>query len=176
MQIYLEQLLYNLATYSDLEDPRLELVIVKNPSMNAFAVPGGVVGFHTGVFAYAENEDQMASVLAHELAHLSQRHFSRGAEAQKKTSVLSMAGLLASVVLAATAGGDAATAAMVTTQALARLHRAFSKSISSQVAPRTSPLLAAVRMRKRRASAETVWMADNSVRKDGRSSKANAGW
>jgi predicted Zn-dependent protease len=119
MQIYLEQLLYNLATYSDLEDPRLELVIVKNPSMNAFAVPGGVVGFHTGVFAFAENEDQMASVLAHELAHLSQRHFSRGAEAQKKTSALSMAGLLASVVLAATAGGDAATAAMVTTQALA---------------------------------------------------------
>ncbi len=119
MQIYLEQLLYNLATYSDIEDPRLELVIVKNPSMNAFAVPGGVVGFHTGVFAYAENEDQMASVLAHELAHLSQRHFSRGAEAQKKTSVLSMAGLLASVVLAATAGGDAATAAMISSQALA---------------------------------------------------------
>ena len=52
--------------------------------MNAFAVPGGVVGFHTGVFAFAENEDQMASVLAHELAHLSQRHFSRGTEAQKK--------------------------------------------------------------------------------------------
>jgi predicted Zn-dependent protease len=119
MQIYLEQLLYNLATYSELEDPRLELVIVKNASMNAFAVPGGVVGFHTGVFAFAENEDQMASILAHELAHLSQRHFSRGAEAQRKTSVLTMAGLLASVVLAATAGGDAATAAMVTSQALA---------------------------------------------------------
>ena len=119
MQIYLEQLLYNLATYSELEDPRLELVIVKNPSMNAFAVPGGVVGFHTGVFAFAENEDQMASVLAHELAHLSQRHFSRGAEAQRKTSALTLAGLLASVVLAATAGGDAATAAVVTSQALA---------------------------------------------------------
>lgn len=119
MQIYLEQLLYNLATYSDLEDPRLELVLVKNPSMNAFAVPGGIVGFHTGVFAYAENEDQMASILAHELAHLSQRHFSRGAEAQKKTTALTMAGLLASVVLAATAGGDAASAAMITSQALA---------------------------------------------------------
>ena len=118
MQIYLEQLLYNLATYSDLEDPRLELVIVKNPSMNAFAVPGGVVGFHTGVFAFAENEDQMASVLAHELAHLSQRHFSRGTEAQKKNSMISMAGLLATVVLAATAGGDAASAAMITSQAL----------------------------------------------------------
>lgn len=118
MQQYLEQLLYNLATYSDLEDPRLELIVVKNPSMNAFAVPGGVVGFHTGVFAFAENEDQMASVLAHELAHLSQRHFSRGTEAQKKNSMISMAGLLATVVLAATAGGDAASAAMITSQAL----------------------------------------------------------
>ena len=80
--------------------------------MNAFAVPGGVVGFHTGVFAYAENEDQMASVLAHELAHLSQRHFARGAEAQQRNAMINMAGLLASVVLAATAGGDAATAAI----------------------------------------------------------------
>ncbi|MDO7635913.1 MAG: M48 family metalloprotease, partial [Porticoccaceae bacterium] len=83
MQTYLEELLYNLATYSELEDPRIELVIVKNPSMNAFAVPGGVVGFHTGVFSYADNEDQMVSILAHELAHLSQRHFSRGTEAQR---------------------------------------------------------------------------------------------
>lgn len=119
MQTYLEELLYNLATYSELEDPRIELVIVKNPSMNAFAVPGGVVGFHTGVFSYADNEDQMVSILAHELAHLSQRHFSRGTEAQRANSVLSMAGLLASIVLAATAGGDAATAAMITTQGLA---------------------------------------------------------
>ena len=76
MQQYLEQLLYNLATHSDLEDPRLELVIVNNASMNAFAVPGGIVGFHTGVFAFAENEDQMVSVLAHELAHLMERAMS----------------------------------------------------------------------------------------------------
>lgn len=119
MQQYLEQLLYNLATYSDLEDPRLELVIINNPSMNAFAVPGGVVGFHTGVFALAENEDQMASVLAHELAHLSQRHFARGVEAQRASSMLSLGGLLASLVIAATAGGDAGMAAITATQAVA---------------------------------------------------------
>ncbi len=118
MQQYLEQLLYNLATYSDLEDPRLELIVVKNPSMNAFAVPGGVVGFHTGVFAFAENEDQMVSVLAHELAHLSQRHFARGVEAQRASSIISMAGLLASLVIAATAGGDAGMAAITSTQAM----------------------------------------------------------
>jgi len=119
MQQYLEQLLYNLATYSDLEDPRLELVIVNNASMNAFAVPGGIVGFHTGVFAFAENEDQMVSVLAHELAHLSQRHFARGLEAQRANSMISLAGLLGSLVLAATAGGDAGMAAITASQALA---------------------------------------------------------
>jgi len=119
MQQYLEQLLYNLATYSDLEDPRLELVIVNNPSMNAFAVPGGIVGFHTGVFALAENEDQMVSVLAHELAHLSQRHFARRVDAQRASSMISLAGLLASLVLAATAGSDAGMAAITATQALA---------------------------------------------------------
>lgn len=118
MQQYLEQLLYNLATYSDLEDPRLELVIVNNPTMNAFAVPGGVVGFHTGVFALAETEDQMASVLAHELAHLSQRHFARRLEAQRSSSMVSLAGLLASLVIAATAGGDAGMAAITTAQAI----------------------------------------------------------
>ena len=118
MQLYLEELLYNLSTYSDVEDPRLELVIINNASMNAFAVPGGVVGFHTGVFAFAENEDQMVSVLAHELAHLSQRHFARGVEAQRNSSMINMAGLLAGLVIAATAGGDAGIAAITTAQAL----------------------------------------------------------
>ncbi len=118
MQNYFENLIYNLATYSELEDPSIELVIVNNPSMNAFAVPGGVVGIHTGIFSFAENEDQMVSVLAHELAHLSQRHFARGVEAQRNSSTLSLAGLLAGLVLAATVGGDAGMAAMAATQAM----------------------------------------------------------
>jgi predicted Zn-dependent protease len=116
---YLEQLLYNLATFSELEDPRLELVIVNNPTMNAFAVPGGVVGVHTGLFSFAETEDQLSSVLAHELAHLSQRHFARGLAERRKYSTLSMGGLLAGLVIAATVGGDAGTAALTVTQATA---------------------------------------------------------
>ena len=118
MQDYFENLIYNLATYSELEDPRLELIIVNNPSMNAFAVPGGIVGIHTGIFAFAENEDQMVSVLAHELAHLSQRHFARGVEARRSSTALSLAGLLAGLVLAATVGGDTGMAAMAATQAM----------------------------------------------------------
>ena len=119
LQQYLEHLLYDLTSYSDLEDSRLTLVIVNNPTMNAFAVPGGVIGFHTGIFSIAQNEDQMASILAHELAHLSQRHFARGIEARRNTSMISLAGLLATLVLSATAGGDAGLAAMTATQGFA---------------------------------------------------------
>ena len=71
---YLDNLLVELASYSDLQDKRLSLVVVNNPTINAFAVPGGVVGVHPGLMQHAETEAQFASVLTHELAHLSQRH------------------------------------------------------------------------------------------------------
>ena len=119
LQTYLENLLYDLAEHSRLQEPRLELVIVNNPNLNAFAVPGGVVGVHTGLFRYADNEHQLASVLAHELAHLSQRHFARSLENRKSGAVGTMAGLLAGIILAATVGGDAGMAAMTMTQAAA---------------------------------------------------------
>lgn len=117
LQDYLENLLFNLATYSELSEAELTLVLIDNPSMNAFAVPGGVIGVHTGIFSYADNEDQLATVLSHELAHLSLRHYARRLENSKNQAKVNMAGLLAAVVLAATAGGDAATAALMTTQA-----------------------------------------------------------
>lgn len=119
LQEYLENLVLDLATHSDLTELDLELVIVKNPTINAFAVPGGVVGVHTGLFRYAENEDQIAAVMAHELAHLSQRHFARSVAEQKKNSTLALAGLLATVVLAASGSGDGAMAALATTRAAA---------------------------------------------------------
>jgi predicted Zn-dependent protease len=114
---YLEQLLVKLAAHSQLEDHRLSLVAINNPTMNAFAVPGGVIGVHLGLFRYAKSEHQLASVLAHELAHLSQRHFARRVAEQRKNSMTTMAGMLASLVLAATVGGDAGIAAMTATQA-----------------------------------------------------------
>ena len=74
---YLESLVFELVTFSDLQDRRLEFVVVDNPTINAFAVPGGIIGVHTGLFSYAQTEDEFATVMAHEIAHLSQRHFSR---------------------------------------------------------------------------------------------------
>lgn len=118
---YLEQLLKRLAAHSQLEDQRLELVLVQNNTLNAFAVPGGIIGVHTGLLSYAKTENQLAAVLSHEMAHLSQRHYARQLEQQKNMSIPLYAGLLASLVLLATSGSssDAGMAALATTQGLA---------------------------------------------------------
>ncbi len=119
MQDYVEGLLYRLASHSELKDRRLETVIVDNATINAFAVPGGVIGVHNGIFLYTDNEAQLAGVLAHEIAHLSQRHFSRSMDNAKQSTIPTLAGLLAGVVLAVTTGADAGIAAITATQAAA---------------------------------------------------------
>jgi predicted Zn-dependent protease len=129
---YLEKLLESLASHSDVDYPSLSLVVAKNPSLNAFAVPGGVIGIHTGLFNYAKTEQQLASVLSHELAHLSQRHYARGVDKQKSQSLTTMATLLASLILVATTDGDAGIAALSASQAYAidqqlRFSRSFER-------------------------------------------------
>ncbi len=123
LQSYLEDLIYRLASHSQLKDRRLEVVVVDNATLNAFAVPGGVIGVHNGLLLHADNEAQLASVLGHELAHLSQRHFARGVEQQQRAALPTMAGMLGALVLAATAGGDAGIAAMTATQAASLQNR-----------------------------------------------------
>ncbi|MEP5567055.1 MAG: M48 family metalloprotease [Halioglobus sp.] len=117
---YLENLIYELVTHSQLEDRRVELVVVDNATINAFAVPGGVIGVHNGLMLYAQTEDELATVLAHEIAHLSQRHFSRGVEFRKNQAPINLAAMLAGLVIMATAGGDAGLAAISASQALAQ--------------------------------------------------------
>ncbi|QFT53679.1 M48 family metalloprotease [Microbulbifer sp. THAF38] len=119
LQQYVEKTVKGLAEYSPLEDKNIDVVVVSNETMNAFAVPGGIMGIHTGLFLFAENEDQFASVIAHELGHLSQRHYARSLEAQRNNTLPTLAGMLGALVLAATAGGDAGIAAMTATQAAA---------------------------------------------------------
>lgn len=116
MYDYLEKLLERISSHSALEDKRLELIVVVNPTLNAFAVPGGIVGVHTGIFLFADNEQQLAGVLSHELAHLSQRHWARSMEKAQQNSIPTMAGMLAGLALLAT-GSDAGMAAIMATQA-----------------------------------------------------------
>ncbi|MEH6585289.1 MAG: M48 family metalloprotease [Halioglobus sp.] len=117
---YMENLIYSLVTHSKLEDRRIELVLVDNAGINAFAVPGGVIGVHNGLLLYAQTEDELATVLAHEIAHLSQRHFSRGVEFRKNQAPINLAAMLASLVIMATAGGDAGLAALSASRAVAQ--------------------------------------------------------
>ncbi len=78
---YVEHLIYRLVETSELSDRRLAIVVVDSPALNAFAVPGGVIGINAGLFLHARDEQQFASVIAHELAHVSQRHYARNLEA-----------------------------------------------------------------------------------------------
>jgi beta-barrel assembly-enhancing protease len=116
---YIRSLIYKLAANSELKDRRLETVVADNATINAFAVPGGVIGVHSGIFLHTDNEAQLAGVLAHELAHLSQRHFSRSLDKSEQSTIPTLAGILAGVILAATTGADAGIAAITATQAAA---------------------------------------------------------
>jgi len=117
---YLEDLIFSLVTHSELQDRRIELVLVDNPTINAFAVPGGVIGIHNGLLLHAQTEDELATVLAHEIAHLSQRHFSRRLEFARSQQPLTLAAMLAGFVLMATAGSDLGLATLTAAQAAAQ--------------------------------------------------------
>ncbi len=114
---YLESLVARLAPYSQLGSLQTTTVMVDNRSLNAFAVPGGVVGINSGLFAFAEDEGAFVSVIAHELGHLSQRHYARGSARAEQTQLPAMAAMLAGMLIAASGGGDAGIATAIGSQA-----------------------------------------------------------
>nr|WP_174506150.1 M48 family metalloprotease [Acinetobacter sp. Marseille-Q1620] len=93
------------------------LLIVSDPQINAFAVPGGLFALNTGMITSARNMDEVAGVMGHEIAHVAQRHYSRSKEAFKGQSLLALAGIIVGAALAATSDGDAGGAVMLGTQA-----------------------------------------------------------
>ncbi|MCH2567038.1 MAG: M48 family metalloprotease [Pseudomonadales bacterium] len=122
LQDYVEHLTFRLAANSELSDKRLDLIILAGTDINAFAAPGGIVGINLGLFLHGQNEHEFAAIVAHELAHLSQRHFARQIENAEQPALINAAGLLAGIVLSATTGLDAGLAAVTTGQALALDH------------------------------------------------------
>lgn len=94
----------------------LNFFLMDDRQINAFALPGGHVGVHTGLLLAAQSESEVASVLAHEIAHVTQRHIARIIGQQKQSTVMSLAGM-AIALLASRAGGDAAMAAATIGQA-----------------------------------------------------------
>lgn len=125
---FVESSVYRLAETSQVQDRRLEFVLLNSPQLNAFAAPGGIIGVNGGLLLYAQTEGEYASVMAHELAHLSQRHFARGIEAQQRMQIPVMAAMLAGIVAAAAGAGDAGIATIMGAQAAAiQGQRSFSR-------------------------------------------------
>ena len=105
-------------------DQRLawEPFLVRDKDVNAFALPGGFVGVNLGLMALTSTRDELASVLAHEMSHITQRHIARSIGNARRQSLLSLAAMLAGLVVASKSGTssiDAANAAVVGSQALA---------------------------------------------------------
>jgi predicted Zn-dependent protease len=95
-----------------------ESFLVRDRSVNAFALPGGYVGVHLGLIAITGTPDELASVLAHELAHVTRRHIARSVAASSRASTLSLAGMLLGLLVAGRAGSpDMAQAAIMGGQA-----------------------------------------------------------
>jgi predicted Zn-dependent protease len=94
-----------------------QVLLIKDPSINAFALPGGYMGVHLGLIGVVSNQDELASVLAHELSHITQRHLSRLFAKQSQQTPLLIGAMLLGV-LAASKSPNAASALMVGGQAV----------------------------------------------------------
>ncbi len=170
VQDYLNSIIYRLVPSAPLSSSDLTLAIIDSPDINAFAVPGNVVGVNGGLFLNAESEQQFASVLAHELAHLSQRHFARRLEQQETSAPLTMAGMIAGIIRSAVTQSDVGIAAIAGTQALAvqnmlaysRAHEQEADRVgmdilaSSGMDPRGMPEMFEIMMRQNRLQGNRV--------------------
>jgi beta-barrel assembly-enhancing protease len=104
---YIQQLGHSLSSHAEEGQHQFNYAVVRDPAINAFAMPGGFIMLNSGLFLVTTNENELAGVLAHETAHVTQRHLVRGMIDQTHTGLLATAAMLAAIVLGATAGkGD----------------------------------------------------------------------
>jgi len=95
-----------------------DVMLIRNRTINAFALPGGYLGVHLGLIAVVESRDELASVLAHELSHVTQRHISRLMSKQSQQMPWVLAAMILGM-MAASKNPDAANAAIAGGQAIA---------------------------------------------------------
>jgi predicted Zn-dependent protease len=113
---YLDALGYRLVSNSPDAAAPFEFFAIEDSSINAFALPGGFVGVHSGLLLAAQSESELASVLAHEIAHVTQRHIARLIAAQQRAGLASMAAL-AVAILAARSNSQVSAGAIAAAQA-----------------------------------------------------------
>ncbi len=117
---YINEIGLRIAAHANDGGHRFEFFVVDDERINAFALPGGFIGVHTGLLEATRNEDELAGVIAHEVAHVTQRHIARAIHANQRQSILTTALMLGALV-AGVAGGssDAVQAGIAVAQGTA---------------------------------------------------------
>ena len=117
LQQSLEQIVWQINAVAGLNAP-MGIVIINDKQINAFAVPSGLIGINVGLLDKAKSLDEIVSVIAHEIAHVSQRHYQHRNDEKTKQLLMQAGGLLAGVAASKVGDGDAAAAVMLGSQAM----------------------------------------------------------
>ncbi len=99
IQQYIQSIGRQLAAHSDTPSSPFYFFVVMDPNINAFAGPGGYIGVNSGLILLTEAESELASVMAHEIAHVTQRHLYRSIEKASKMSIPTVAATLAAILI-----------------------------------------------------------------------------
>jgi predicted Zn-dependent protease len=122
---YIQSIGNRLASHAQDGKQRFTFFVVKDPGINAFALPGGFIGVNEGLILATADESELAAVLAHEIAHVTQRHVARSIQAEGRSSLVSAAAMLAAILIGATTGvgADVMTGAIAVAQGAAAQQR-----------------------------------------------------
>ena len=125
---YIQSLGLRLGNFSDNRSFDFTFFVVDDSSINAFAGPGGYIGVHRGLIEAANSESELASVLAHEIAHVTQFHLHRSLENARKMGIPTAAAIITAILIGATnpSAAEALIAASVAGSAQSQLQ--FSRS------------------------------------------------
>lgn len=116
---YINGVGWRLAAQSAEGGRHFQYYVIKDPEINAFAVPGGYVFINEGLVLATNSESELASVMAHETAHVTQHHIARAIRAQSQQSLTTAAALIAAILLGAMGGGQAVEGGIAAAEGLA---------------------------------------------------------
>lgn len=115
---YLNDIGHRLATQADGANQDFEFFALRDPTVNAFAMPGGFIGVHSGLILLTQSESELAGVLAHEISHVTQHHLARQLRPQGQSQMIALASFAAAII-AARSRPDLAQGAMMAGQGVA---------------------------------------------------------
>ena len=124
---YMQDVGHRLSSRAEEGQHQFTYFVVRDAAINAFALPGGFIAVNSGLLTSTSNENELAGVLAHETAHVTQRHIARAIIDQSHSGLVSTAAMLAAILLGATAGrgssGSGMEGAILATQGAAMQHQ-----------------------------------------------------